>query len=93
MPYFAVTYRYESSQAEQREENKPAHRQWLSAQVETGNIQSVGPFVDGSGALLLISATDENAARQIVANDPHCQRALVSEITVREWLPVFGVLS
>lgn len=93
MPLFAVTYRYEAAQTEEREANKPAHREWLSAQVQAGTIRSVGPFVDGSGALLMVEATDLAAARALVADDPHRVRGMVSEITVREWVPVFGALA
>ncbi|HHX85762.1 MAG TPA: hypothetical protein GX694_10640 [Actinomycetales bacterium] len=93
MPFFAVTYTYEPAQTEEREANKPAHREWLSTQVERGAIRSVGPFVDGSGALLLVSAPDADAARALVDEDPHCLRGLVSDITVREWMPVYGLLT
>lgn len=93
MPYFAVMYRYEADRAEDREANKPDHRKWLSTQVEAGSILSVGPFGDGSGALLLVSAADGDAARDLVGGDPHLRRSLVSEITVREWLPVYGLLA
>ncbi len=93
MPLFAVTYRYEPAQSEQREENKPAHRAWLAEQVGAGSIRSVGPFVDGSGALLVVEAADLAAARALVADDPHCLRGMVSAVTVREWRPVFGVLA
>lgn len=93
MPHFAVTYHYKASQTDKREANKPAHREWLSQQVEAGAILSVGPFVDGSGALLLVSAPDEDTARALIAEDPHCRRKLVAEITVSEWQPVFGLLA
>ncbi|KAA0919579.1 YciI family protein [Dietzia sp. ANT_WB102] len=93
MPLFAVTYRYEATQTVQREANKPAHREWLVRRVEDGSIRSVGPFVDGSGALLLVEADDREAARSLVNDDPHCLRGMVSKITVREWSPVFGALS
>ena len=93
MPLFAVTYRYDAAQSEEREDNKPAHREWLDAQVTAGAIRSVGPFVDGSGALLLVEADDDEAARSLVNDDPHCLRGMVSEITVREWRPVFGAFS
>ncbi|UVE95599.1 YciI family protein [Dietzia sp. B32] len=93
MPIFAVTYRYEAAQSEEREANKPAHREWLSARVDDGSIRSVGPFVDGSGALLLVEADDDEAARSLVNDDPHCLRGMVSEIVVREWMPVFGALT
>lgn len=93
MPLFAVTYRYEAVQTEEREANKPAHREWLSEQVQAGSIRTVGPFVDGSGALLLVEAADLVAARDLVAGDPHCLKGMVSEITVREWKPVVGALA
>jgi uncharacterized protein YciI len=93
MPLFAVTYRYETSQTQEREANKPAHREWLSAQVDAGAVRSVGPFVDGSGALLVVEASDGDAARTLVGADPHCERGLVSEVTIREWMPVFGALA
>ncbi|MDX2355580.1 YciI family protein [Dietzia sp. PP-33] len=93
MPLFAVSYRYEAAQTDDREANKPAHRGWLSAQVDAGTIRTVGPFTDGSGALLVVESDDVDAARALVADDPHCLRGMVSEITVREWKPVFGVLA
>lgn len=93
MSLFAVTYRYEAAQTDEREANKPSHRQWLEACVQDGSIVTVGPFVNGSGALLLVRADDDDAARTLVDQDPHCVRGLVSEVLVREWMPVFGALS
>ncbi|MFN3600388.1 MAG: YciI family protein [Dietzia sp.] len=93
MPLFAVNYRYEAEQTPDRDANKPAHREWLSARVDEGTIRSVGPYTDGSGALLIVEAADTDAARTLVAADPHCLRGLVSEVTVREWMPVFGALA
>lgn len=93
MPLFAVTYRYDPAQTEDREANKPDHRKWLSEQVDAGSVRTVGPFVDGSGALLLVEAGSDDDARALVNADPHCLRGLVAEITVREWMPVFGALA
>lgn len=93
MPLFVVTYRYSDAQTDEREANKPAHREWLSARVDDGSVRSVGPFVDGSGALLVVEADDDEAARSLVDDDPHCLRGMVSEISVREWKPVFGALA
>ncbi|MET3860126.1 uncharacterized protein YciI [Dietzia sp. 2505] len=93
MPLFAVSYRYEPDQTEDREANKPAHREWLSARVDAGSIRSVGPYTDGSGALLVVEAADSGAARALVAEDPHCLRGMVSEVIVREWKPVYGALA
>lgn len=92
MPYFAVHYHYAPARRAERETNKPPHRAWLSEQVEIGTVLTVGPFVDGSGALLLVCAEDEKDAHRLVSADPHCVRGLVGEITIREWTPVFGLL-
>lgn len=93
MALFAVTYRYEADQTEDREANKTAHREWLAARVANGEIVTVGPFLDGSGALLLVEADDDVAARALVDGDPHCVEGFVSEITVRGWMPVYGALA
>ena len=93
MALFAVTSRYEDAQSQDREANNPAHREWLAAGVAEGAIATVGPFVDGSGALLLVDADDDEAARDFVNRDPHCVKGLVSEITVRGWMPVYGALA
>ena len=93
MALFAVTYRYEADQTRDREANKPAHREWLAARVADGAIVTVGPFLDGSGALLLVDADDDTAARALVNRDPHCLEGFVSEITVRGWMPVYGALA
>jgi uncharacterized protein YciI len=93
MPLFAVTYRYEPAQTEEREANKPAHREWLAERVEDGSIRTVGPFTDGSGALLLVEADDDEGARTLVGADPHCLRGFVPEVTVRQWKPVYGLMA
>lgn len=93
MALHAVTYRYEAAQTDDREANKPAHREWLAARVADGQIVTVGPFLDGSGALLLVEADDDESARSLVDGDPHCVKGFVSEVTVRAWTPVFGALA
>lgn len=93
MPLFAATYTYSPDLAERREENKPDHRRWLAEQVDAGHILSVGPFPDGGGALLIVSADSADQAEDLLSCDPHRLRGLVAETTVRRWLPVFGAFS
>ncbi len=93
MAIFAVTYRYEADQSEGREANKPAHRKWLADRVEEGTVLTVGPFLDGSGALLLVESDTEETTRMLVYGDPHCIEGFVPEVTVREWKPILGALS
>lgn len=93
MPYFAVHYHYAPAQRTERDSNKSPHRAWPSEQVETGTVLTVGPFVDGFGALLLVCAADEEDAHRLVSTDAHCLRGLVDDITIREWTPVLGLLA
>ena len=93
MPLFAATYTYSPELAERREENKPAHRRWLSEQVDAGRILTVGPFTDGSGALLIVSAGSADDVEELLSRDPHRTADLVADTAIRPWLPVFGQFS
>ena len=93
MPIFVATYEYPAETAARREENKLRHRDWLEQQVEAGHVLTVGPFLDGGGALLLVRADTAEATRHLLEQDPHCTEGLVSAIDVREWKPVFGAFA
>lgn len=93
MTVFAATYDYAPEHRDAREENKPRHREWLTEQVAAGRVLTVGPFTDGSGALLVVEADSADDARALLERDPHLERGLVAGVTIREWTPVFGALA
>lgn len=93
MTIFAVRYEYGSEAEAARTEHRPKHREWLLAQAEAGVVVASGPFVDGSGALLIFQGDDEAAVREILAHDPMTIGGGVTGMTILEWNPLIGQLS
>jgi uncharacterized protein YciI len=90
VPLFHVEYTYAADKAAVRDEHRPAHREFLGALHETGELQFVGPFVDGTGAALMVTADDEQAARELLGRDPFALADAVAAVRVTEWKQVFG---
>ena len=49
-----------------------------------------GPYPDGTGALIIIRATDLGAAEAFLANDPFQAHQAVDAVRIDEWTQVFG---
>lgn len=96
MAVFAVTYVYVADAA-RLDDFRPEHRAFLSALHEAGGLIVSGPLPasDGApgGALLLLDAEDAAAATSSIDEDPFRREGLITERTVREWLPVIGSLA
>ncbi|MFC3298766.1 hypothetical protein FJV46_00425 [Arthrobacter agilis] len=90
MSIFAVEYVYSPDHEELRAEHRPAHRQWLEAQVEQGRVLASGPFADGSGALLVFSSGTEADLNQLVSEDPFALVGAISAVKTTEWTPIIG---
>ncbi|NLE82036.1 MAG: hypothetical protein GX610_21160 [Rhodococcus sp.] len=93
MALFAVEYTYSDATVAARDEHRPLHRGWLGELVDAGTVRATGPWVDGSGALILIDVADEKAAHELMAQDPFAQRNLVDAVRITQWLPVMGVFN
>ncbi|ALG84605.1 YciI family protein [Gordonia phthalatica] len=90
MALFAVDYTYAPDAAAARDQFRPEHRAWLGARHEAGDLQFVGPYTDGSGALLMITADDLDAAKDFLANDPFAREKLIAAVAIKELVQVFG---
>ncbi|NMN99896.1 hypothetical protein HH308_01545 [Gordonia sp. TBRC 11910] len=90
MAVFLVEYTYPPEKLPLRDEHRPAHRAWLSEQVDAGRMLIAGPLTDGSGGLFLVRGDDADSTREFVAADPFQQVGGVSAVRVQEWTPVFG---
>ncbi|MFT3901476.1 MAG: YciI family protein [Gordonia sp. (in: high G+C Gram-positive bacteria)] len=90
MPNFAVEYTYAPDRAAVRDEHRPAHRQWLGDGHERGIVRMAGPFVDGSGAWIMVAADDERGVRDFLAGDPFAAVDGIAAVRIHEWLNVFG---
>ncbi|MGG5172138.1 YciI family protein [Pseudarthrobacter sp. J1738] len=93
MTVFAVDYQYDSATAALRDEHRPAHRNWLSAQADQGLLLASGPYTDGTGALLLFSVEDQPQLEELVRQDPFQQAGAVARTSSREWNPIIGQLA
>jgi uncharacterized protein len=93
MSVIAVEYTYSSATVAARDEVRPDHRAWLSELVAAGTVLSTGPYADGSGALILVSAVDEDTARTLFRSDPFARAGLIDSARFTEWTPVMGAFT
>jgi len=90
MATFAVTYTYDE-RADVRDTFRPEHRAYLAGLAGSGSLRGSGPWTTGApGALLVLEADDEAAARALLADDPFQREGLVTAVDVRGWDVVLG---
>ncbi len=73
--------------------NRAAHLDYLRA--KSGSIEVCGPLLsdDGEtmiGSLLILQASDKDAAEKILAEDPYQKANLFSSVELRPWRWVVG---
>ena len=90
MNTYAVTYTYSAESAAQRDAVRPKHVEFLQALFDSGRLRVSGPLDAGTGALLVIQATDEAEAAAVMDGDPFAQSGLVSERRISHWNIFFG---
>jgi uncharacterized protein YciI len=81
---FAVVYTFADNEAV-RLETRPKHREYLKGLLDAGKIALSGPFVDDTGALLVIEADSLAEVESFLANDPYRAAGVVDNALVREW--------
>lgn len=93
MPFFAVHYHYSSDSA-RLDELRGTHREFLRSLLEEGSLRASGPFVGARpSALLIFTADDEQAVRDLLAKDPFQEAGLIEGAEVTEWNPVIGAFA
>jgi uncharacterized protein YciI len=93
MPLFALVLSFPPENEERRMAVRPRHREYLRELHERGAIVAVGPFADGTGALLVYDAADEDEVRALMAADPYTEAGVFANATLHEWQLLFGALS
>ncbi|MCA9834603.1 MAG: hypothetical protein KC435_11700 [Thermomicrobiales bacterium] len=88
MAKFAAVVSY-TTDAARLQEVRPEHRENLKALLDAGKLYESGPFLDGSGALIIYEAEDLAEAQTMLANDPFSKAGLITGATIREWNIVF----
>lgn len=62
----------------------PRHAQYWR---DTAAADHAGPFSDRSGGLIIFDAADEDAAGEMIADDPFQREALLEQWLLRAWEP------
>jgi uncharacterized protein YciI len=69
---------------------RPAHRQYLAALKERGQLAASGPFTDGTGALIIYEAENATEAEKLLKGDPFSQNGIFQKYVLRPWNPVIA---
>jgi uncharacterized protein len=93
MPHFVATYVHPDPEGWAR--HLEAHLRWILEQAGQGTLRASGPTTgrDVRTALLVFTAPDENSLRETLSTDPYMEHGQVSELTITQWDPIFGVLA
>jgi uncharacterized protein YciI len=83
MSHFVLEYRYADQDARARV--RPDHLAYMNRLHEQGRVVLAGAMADGLGAMVVIRADDEEAARQVVREDPYTAAGVSADATLREW--------
>lgn len=84
---FAALYTYDPARTD-ISDRRPSHRAYLKSLNEGGSLLASGPR--GGGALLILSADDEAAARALLDADPFVTSGIVTDIDIEGWTVVYG---
>lgn len=82
MKYYAALLRMEDPQLSKK--LRPDHLKYLEQLEEQGKILARGPFVDGTGGLVIYIAKDFDEAKQLAENDPLIVEKARS-LSLHEW--------
>ena len=85
MNTYAINYTYSEETAAGRDEVRPVHVEFLKARFEAGDLRISGPVDSGAGALLIVRAEDEQAALEMMDQDPFAQAGLITKREIRHW--------
>ncbi len=91
MKFFVVTYVHPD--VEGWKKYLSAHVEYLENLIKEGTLRASGPFIGTpqKSAMLILSVTSREEALDLISKDPYMIQGLVSESTVTEWDPVFGI--
>ncbi len=88
MALFLLTYGY--NETDLRAQRRDDHVAYLKKLHEEGALVAAGPYEDGAGGAILLSAEDLAAAEKIVAGDPYTQLEVTKDRYLRGWKVVVG---
>lgn len=91
MTTYAIQYTY-GDDAALADAHRPEHREFLRSLHERGPLLLSGPLGGRPGGLLVLEAESEEAALELLAEDPFLREGVIVEREAREWNVVIGEL-
>ncbi|WP_062046659.1 YciI family protein [Bacillus sp. JCM 19034] len=82
MAYFAAILHMEKPELNQQ--YRKAHLDYLGKRKDEGKVFAMGPFVDGTGGMVIYEADSIDEAKQIASEDPYIL-AGVRRLELHEW--------
>jgi uncharacterized protein YciI len=70
---------------ELRLQTRPAHREYLRSLLDAGKLVMSGPWVDGTGAMLIYDVEDQAEAERLLTDDPFRQAGVLADARIKEW--------
>lgn len=91
---FALLCKDKPGHLQVRLDNRPAHVDYLNELNAEGRLAFAGPFLDAdgkpNGSLVVVEATDLDAATALAGNDPYARAGLFESVDIRPWNWVFN---
>jgi uncharacterized protein len=88
---FLLTYGYhDTPQRAERRDEHVAHLERLRAD---GALVAAGPYEDGTGGAILLTAADQAAAEHLVAADPYTRHDVTRDRHLRPWKITVGTIT
>jgi uncharacterized protein YciI len=72
---------------------RPLHREFLMKLVEAGTVRQAGPWVDGSGGLLVFDVAGQDELDGWIEQDPFTVHGAIAHRQSWAWRPLVGPLS
>lgn len=82
MPYYVANL--EMQDPSKNQEHRPAHLDYLKKLSDEGKVSYCGPFIDGSGGMVIYVADSYEEALELAQNDPYVVEK-VRHLRLREW--------
>jgi uncharacterized protein YciI len=73
---------------EKRPRVRPAHLQHLEPLVRAGRVRIAGPFLDGTGSLIVVEADSLGEVWALVAGDPYVTEGVFNRVDVKPFRQV-----
>ncbi len=94
MAIFCVNYTYDPARADEMDEVRPRHREFLKDLYDRGTLRLVGswkePFL---GALLILDVADASSALAILDDDPFLTEGFIRQRHAHPYTIVYGALA